>query len=109
MIFDKINFILNILSSNTILANKQNLLKLFVADTISDTNIQTVEFRLVETDGRNTSNVIVNWTEMAQNDTFYTYNFTPVFTKPLNMLLSVKVTDFEDNNYILSANLKGEI
>ena len=109
MIFDKINFTLNILSSNTILASKQNLLKLYVADTISDTNIETVEYRIVAPDGRNTSNVIVNWTEMTQNDTFYTHEFTPTFTTPLNLQLSVKVTDYAGNNYILTENLKGVI
>lgn len=109
MIFDKINFILNILSSNTLISGKQNLLKIFVADTISDTNIQTVEFRLQEKDGRNTSTAIIDWTEMEQKDTFFTYSFTPAFSKSTPVLLTIKITDYSDNNYIITANMQGEV
>lgn len=109
MIFDKINFILNILSSNTIISGEQNLLKIFVADTIANTNIQTVEFRLTEKDGRNLTNVILDWTELDQSETFFTYTFTPILDKPMQLLLSVKVTDYDDNNYLLSSNMQGDI
>ena len=109
MIFDKINFILNILSSNIIISGKQNLLKIFVADTIADTEIQKVEFRLLEKDGRNTSVIIIDWTEMTAINTFYSHEFTPTLTKNSPILLQVKVTDTEDNNYLLTSNMTGEL
>lgn len=109
MIFDKINFILNILSSNTVISGKQNLLKIFVADTIADTEIQTVEFRLLEKDGRNASVTIIDWTEMTAINTFYSYEYTPTLTKNIPILLQVKVTDANDNNYLLTANMTGEL
>lgn len=100
---------MNILSSNILLSNQQNLVKLFIADTIGNTSIQTVEFRIVEKDGRNTSTEIIGWTEMNQSDTFYSYSFTPTFTKNTQLLLQVKVTDYDDDNYLLSSNLTGEV
>lgn len=109
MIFDKINFILNILSSNTIISGQQNLLKIFVADTIADTDIDTVQFRILEKDGRNTSVVIIDWTEMTPQTTFYTNEFTPTYTKTTQLLLQVKVTDIDGNNYLLTSNMVGEL
>lgn len=107
MIFDKINFIISLLSSSTVVSGQQNLLKLFVADTIGNTNINKVEYRITSQIGRESATIIIDWEEMAQDDTFYTSNFTPTFTGTPQLLLSVRITDYIGNTYLLSATLTG--
>lgn len=109
MNFDKINFVLNVLSSDTIIANEQNLIKLFVVDSIAETEISNVSFRLLERDGRNTSNTIVDWTELTLNKTFYELTYTPTFSKNTKLLLQVKVLDLDSSVYLLESNLEGVI
>lgn len=109
MNFDKINFVLNVLSSSTVLAEQQNLMKLFVVDSIGDTEIQTVEFRLQQKDGRNAATTIVEWTELTATGTFYEATYSPEFTATtsLTLGLQVKITDALGNSFLLEDSLKG--
>lgn len=107
MIFDKINFVLNILSSDIIVSDKQNLIKLFIVDSIADTQINKVEYSLSITEGRNTSTQIIANTELSKIGMFYEHTFTPTLSKESTLLLKVLITDINDNVYVLTENMKG--
>lgn len=109
MIFDKINFVLDVLSSETIIANNQNLIKLFIADSIGQTPITEAEYRITLKDGRNVATAIQDWTSLDISGTFYESSFTPVFTADCTFELGVRVTDKYDNKYFLQSTLKGVV
>lgn len=109
MIFDKINFVLDVLSSETIIANNQNLIKLFIADSIGQTPIIEAEYRITLKDGRNAAVAIQNWTSLTLSGTFYEDNFTPTFTADSTFELGIRITDKYDNKYFLQSNLKGVV
>ena len=109
MKFDKINFVLNVLSSEIVLSGNQNLMKLFIVDSIADTPISSVEYKLQINDGRNAATVIKAWTALEQNENFFIDSYTPTFATKCNIELLVRVTDNDSNIYLLSHNLQGAI
>ena len=109
MKFDKINFVLNILSSETVLSGNQNLIKLFVMDSIADTIISSVEYKLQINEGRNASIIIQDWVQLSKEGEFYQDSYTPTFTANHPIQLLVKITDTDSNIYILTGNLQGVI
>lgn len=109
MNFDKINFVLDVLSSETILSGVQNYIKLFIKDSIGDTEILQVEYKISMKDGRNTSDIIVDWTTLLSSSTFYETSFTPTLIKNSQLELAIRITDINNNLYFLSDNLEGVI
>ena len=107
MQFDKINFVLNVLSSERLLSGSQNYIKLFVVDSIAETPILRVEYKIQETDGRNTATVIQDWTELYISGTFYEHSFTPTLTKSGTLEMLVKIIDTQYNTYLLSTTMEG--
>lgn len=109
MKFDKINFVLNVLSSEVVLKGKQNLIKLFIVDSIADTQISEVEYKLQINDGRNAATIIQDWAALEQLGDFFTDTYTPTFINKSNIELLVRITDTEGNIYAMSHNLQGVI
>ena len=107
MKFDKINFVLNVLSSEVVLKGKQNLIKLFIVDSIADTQISEVEYKLQINDGRNAATIVQDWTALEQWGDFFTDTYTPTFTTKSNIELLVRITDTDGNIYAMSHNLQG--
>lgn len=107
MRFNEINFALDILSPKKIISGKQNVMRLFVADYISNTNIATVEFRIVFKDGRNTPVQIVPYTLLDNLNGFYETSYTPTLTSISGLALQVRVTDDLANVYLLESTLEG--
>lgn len=109
MKFDKINFVLNVLSSEVVLKGKQNLIKLFIVDSIADTQISEVEYKLQINDGRNAATIIQDWATLEQLGDFFTDTYTPTFQTKSNIELLVRITDTDGNIYAMSHNLQGVI
>lgn len=109
MNFDKINFVLDVLSSETILSGVQNYIKLFIKDSIGDTEILQVEYKISMKDGRNTSDIIEEWTTLLSSGTFYETSFTPTLSKNSQLELAIRITDTNGNKYFLSSNLEGVV
>ncbi len=109
MKFDKINFVLNVLSSEVVLKGKQNLIKLFIVDSIADTQISEVEYKLQINDGRNAATIIQDWATLEQLGDFFTDTYTPTFTNKSTIELLVRITDTDGNIYAMSHNLQGVI
>jgi len=109
MKFDKINFVLNVLSSEVVLKGKQNLIKLFIVDSIADTQISEVEYKLQINDGRNAATIIQDWATLEQFGDFFTDTYIPTFTNKSTIELLVRITDTDGNIYAMSHNLQGVI
>ena len=107
MKFDKINFVLNVLSSEVVLKGKQNLIKLFIVDSIADTQISEVEYKLQINEGRNAATIVQDWTVLEQLGDFFTDTYTPTFQTKSNIELLVRITDTDGNIYAMSHNLQG--
>ena len=109
MKFDKINFVLNVLSSEVVLKGKQNLIKLFIVDSIADTQISEVEYKLQINDGRTATTIVKDWATLEQLGDFFTDTYIPTFTNKSNIELLVRITDTDSNIYAMSHNLQGAI
>ena len=107
MKFDKINFVLNVLSSEVVLKGKQNLIKLFIVDSIADTQISEVEYKLQINDGRNAATIVQDWAALEQLGDFFTDTYIPTFANKSNIELLVRITDTDGNIYAMSHNLQG--
>ena len=107
MKFDKINFVLNVLSSEVVLKGKQNLIKLFIVDSIADTQISEVEYKLQINDGRTATTVIKDWATLEQLGDFFTDTYIPTVANKSTIELLVRITDTDDNIYAMSHNLQG--
>ena len=107
MKFDKINFVLNVLSSEVVLKGKQNLIKLFIVDSIADTQISEVEYKLQINDGRTNTTIVKDWAALEQLGDFFTDTYIPTFANKSNIELLVRITDTDDNIYAMSHNLQG--
>ena len=109
MKFDKINFVLNVLSSEVVLSGKQNLIKLFIVDSIADTQISEVEYKLQINDGRTATILVKDWATLEQLGDFFTDTYIPTFTNKSNIELLIRITDTDSNIYAMSHNLQGVI
>lgn len=109
MKFDKINFVLNVLSSEVVLKGKQNLIKLFIVDSIADTQISEVEYKLQINDGRTATILVKDWATLEQLGDFFTDTYIPTFTNKSTIELLVRITDTDGNIYAMSHNLQGVI
>ena len=107
MKFDKINFVLNVLSSEVVLKGKQNLIKLFIVDSIADTQISEVEYKLQINDGRTNTTIVKDWATLEQLGDFFTDTYIPTFANKSNIELLIRITDTDDNIYAMSHNLQG--
>lgn len=107
MKFDKINFVLNVLSSEVVLKGKQNLIKLFIVDSIADTQISEVEYKLQINDGRTATTIVKDWATLEQLGDFFTDTYIPTFANKSNIELLVRITDTDGNIYAMSHNLQG--
>lgn len=107
MKFDKINFVLNVLSSEVVLKGKQNLIKLFIVDSIADTQISEVEYKLQINDGRTNTTIVKDWATLEQLGDFFTDTYIPTFANKSNIELLVRITDTDGNIYAMSHNLQG--
>ncbi len=107
MKFDKINFVLNVLSSEVVLKGKQNLIKLFIVDSIADTQISEVEYKLQINDGRTATTIVKDWTALEQLGDFFTDTYIPTFANKSNIELLIRITDTDGNIYAMSHNLQG--
>lgn len=107
MQFNTTNFVLDILSSDTILAENQTLLKVFIADSIGKTPIESVEYKITQTVGRNNITLIQDWEFMEVSGTFYKAEFTPSFTTKGQFEIMFRVTDTDLNTYPLQSILEG--
>ena len=107
MKFDKINFVLNVLSSEVVLKGKQNLIKLFIVDSIADTQISEVEYKLQINDGRTATILVKDWAALEQLGDFFTDTYVPTFANKSNIELLVRITDTDGNIYAMSHNLQG--
>ena len=107
MKFDKINFVLNVLSSEVVLKGKQNLIKLFIVDSIADTQISEVEYKLQINDGRTNTTIVKDWVTLEQLGDFFTDTYIPTFVNKSNIELLVRITDTDGNIYAMSHNLQG--
>ena len=107
MKFDKINFVLNVLSSEVVLKGKQNLIKLFIVDSIADTQISEVEYKLQINDGRTATTIVKDWATLEQLGDFFTDTYIPTFTNKSTIELLVRITDTDGNIYAMSHNLQG--
>ena len=107
MKFDKINFVLNVLSSEVVLKGKQNLIKLFIVDSIADTQISEVEYKLQINDGRTATILVKDWATLEQLGDFFTDIYIPTFTNKSTIELLVRITDTDGNIYAMSHNLQG--
>ena len=107
MKFDKINFVLNVLSSEVVLSGKQNLIKLFIVDSIADTQISEVEYKLQINEGRTATILVKDWTTLEQLGDFFTDTYIPTFANKSNIELLIRITDTDSNIYAMSHNLQG--
>ena len=107
MKFDKINFVLNVLSSEVVLAGKQNLSKLFIVESRADTQITEVEYKLQINEGRTSTILVKDWTTLEQLGDFFTDTYVPTFTNKSNIELLIRITDTDSNIYAMSHNLQG--
>ena len=107
MKFDKINFVLNVLSSEVVLKGKQNLIKLFIVDSIADTQISEVEYKLQINEGRTATILVKDWATLEQLGDFFTDTYIPTFTNKSTIELLVRITDTDGNIYAMSHNLQG--
>lgn len=107
MKFDKINFVLNVLSSEVVLKGKQNLIKLFIVDSIADTQISEVEYKLQINDGRTATILVKDWATLEQLGDFFTDTYIPTFANKSNIELLIRITDTDGNIYAMSHNLQG--
>ncbi len=107
MKFDKINFVLNVLSSEVVLKGKQNLIKLFIVDSIADTQISEVEYKLQINDGRTATILVKDWATLEQLGDFFTDTYIPTFANKSSIELLIRITDTDGNIYAMSHNLQG--
>ena len=107
MKFDKINFVLNVLSSEVVLKGKQNLIKLFIVDSIADTQISEVEYKLQINDGRTATTIVKDWATLEQLGDFFTDAYIPTFANKSTIELLIRITDTDGNIYAMSHNLQG--
>lgn len=109
-ILDKINFIAELLTDDTIIADEQNLMKLLVQDTIANTSVSSVEFRVI-VGNRSGETTVIDWVNVpvtSQSDIFEV-QYTPNFTDESKAELEVKITDTDSNIYLVqnpNINLK---
>ena len=107
MKFDKINFVLNVLSSEVVLKGKQNLIKLFIVDSIADTQISEVEYKLQINEGRTATILVKDWATLATLGDIFTDTYIPTFTNKSTTELLVRITDTDSNIYAMSHYIQG--
>lgn len=108
-LFDKVYFSAELLSSETVISGKQNLIKFLISDTIGMTEIDTIEFRLRNVDRTDiTKAIIIDWTEfiITEYEDIYKIETTPTFTAITvttdKTIADIKVTDTDGNVHILT-------
>lgn len=111
-LFDKVYFSAELLSSEYIVSGVQNEVKFLISDTIGQTEIDTVSFRLrtVKTTDRTEATVttILNWTDLdVTNEDRFNVQFTPTFVNAsdIKVIADIKVTDLQGNVYYLTNSL----
>jgi len=105
-LFDKVYFSSELLSDKVLVGGStQNLLKFLVADTISATEVQTIELKIqAPSDARGEEpTTIVDWTTLIQdseNKDIYTENILIEATEDYDTVQGViKITDIDNNVY----------
>jgi len=110
MDFGKINFVMNVLSDETLLSDSPNKFKVFIADTISRVPISTAEVKIAVPDGRNPPITVVDWTPLTQvDDNVFEEVLTPSLSGDSQIRLLIKVYDEDANEYIIEGNMEGVI
>ena len=110
MDFGKINFVMNVLSDETLLSDSPNKFKVFIADTISRVPISTAEVKIAVPDGRNPPITVVDWTHLTQvDDNVFEEVLTPSLSGDSQIRLLIKVYDEDANEYIIEGNMEGVI
>lgn len=89
----------NLLTSDRLILNQPQLIKLMVVDVIGNASIQKVEIAIIERSGRNEAVEHLPFTEMENLSPYYTLQLTPTFTPTTDtLILKVRKID-SDNNY----------
>lgn len=111
-IFNKINFIAELLSDTIILSDSQNLVSFIVTDNIRNTEIDKVEFRLLPKpqSSRDTTppTPIQDWIEMTNvGSNEYNLTFTPTFVESNDTgVFELRITDIDSNvNYLSKSTI----
>jgi len=104
MEFNRQFFVADLLSSDTLISEQQNYLKLYIADLIQKTEISTVYVTLLGS-GRNTAVVHLQQTEMLGGNNFFHLTFTPIVAGPEKLKLLLEVVDMDANVYPLTMNV----
>jgi len=105
-LFDKVYFSSELLSDKVLVGGStQNLLKFLVADTISATEVQTIELKIqAPSESRGgLPTVIVDWTTLtrdSENKDIYTESILIEATEDYDIIQGViKITDIDSNVY----------
>jgi len=104
MEFNRQFFVADLLTSDTLISEEQNIIKLYVADLIQKTEISSVYITLLGS-GRNSSVIHLQQTEMSGGNNFFHLTFTPIVPSPEKLKLLLEVVDVDNNTYPLTMNI----
>lgn len=104
MEFNRQYFVADILSSDTLISGEQNLIKIYVSDLISNTEIANVFITLAT--GSRTPVAVVGKTLMDFDGKFYSLSFVPTVTVGSSLNLLIEVVDTFGNTYPMEKNIQ---